>query len=283
MTRSSDEGRVKRPERRGHVASASPQVQPREREESGGRGKAVQYFQARGLKAWLRVKANQALQVSTGSRSPSSKRGSNRDLYKIWNRMSSGTYFPPAVRRVRIPKSDGRERALEHPNGGRSSRADGVEAVSRAAGGTLVPSRLVRLSTTEIRGRSCWDHPKALLAVQLGRGSRHQRVLRQHRSLPLMMRAVRKHTADPWILLYVELVGSRRRSNSKTAPLSLATRGLRRVGSRRLYWRTSFCTTCSTCAGWLRAIRNVRSRGMPDDVVVHCRTEAEASVLRAGD
>ena len=29
------------------------------------------------------------------------------NLYKIWNRMSSGTYFPPAVRAVEIPKPGG--------------------------------------------------------------------------------------------------------------------------------------------------------------------------------
>ena len=41
----------------------------------------------------------------------------NRDnhLYKIWNRLSSGTYFPPPVRAKRIPKSDGNERILGIP------------------------------------------------------------------------------------------------------------------------------------------------------------------------
>ena len=34
------------------------------------------------------------------------------NLYKIWNRMSSGSYFPPPVRAVEIPKSGGRKRKL---------------------------------------------------------------------------------------------------------------------------------------------------------------------------
>ena len=34
------------------------------------------------------------------------------NLYKIWNRMSSGSYFPPPVLRVEIPKGDGKMRAL---------------------------------------------------------------------------------------------------------------------------------------------------------------------------
>lgn len=37
------------------------------------------------------------------------------NLYKIWNRMSSGTYFPPAVKRVERPKADGGVRALGIP------------------------------------------------------------------------------------------------------------------------------------------------------------------------
>ncbi|MQB02536.1 MAG: hypothetical protein GEU78_20430, partial [Actinobacteria bacterium] len=37
------------------------------------------------------------------------------NLYKIWNRMSSGTYFPPPVRTVAIPKKDGGERRLGIP------------------------------------------------------------------------------------------------------------------------------------------------------------------------
>ncbi|MBB2842271.1 UNVERIFIED_ORG: retron-type reverse transcriptase [Rhizobium etli] len=38
-----------------------------------------------------------------------------RNLYKIWNRMSSGAYFPPPVRAVSIPKKTGGERVLGVP------------------------------------------------------------------------------------------------------------------------------------------------------------------------
>ncbi len=39
----------------------------------------------------------------------------NGNLYKIWNRLASGTYFPPAVREVEIPKKDGKMRKLGIP------------------------------------------------------------------------------------------------------------------------------------------------------------------------
>jgi len=35
-----------------------------------------------------------------------------KNLYKIWNRMSSGSYLPPPVRTVKIPKANGGERKL---------------------------------------------------------------------------------------------------------------------------------------------------------------------------
>lgn len=37
------------------------------------------------------------------------------NLYKLWNKMASGSYFPPPVKRVDIPKSDGKTRPLGIP------------------------------------------------------------------------------------------------------------------------------------------------------------------------
>lgn len=40
------------------------------------------------------------------------------NLYKVWNRMSSGSYFPPPVKAVAIPKKSGGERILGGPDRG---------------------------------------------------------------------------------------------------------------------------------------------------------------------
>jgi RNA-directed DNA polymerase len=40
------------------------------------------------------------------------------NLYKIWNRLTSGSYYPPSVRRVEIPKKDGSKRQLGIPTVG---------------------------------------------------------------------------------------------------------------------------------------------------------------------
>lgn len=42
-------------------------------------------------------------------------KGVERELYVIWNRMASGSYFPQAVREIEIPKKDGKTRKLGIP------------------------------------------------------------------------------------------------------------------------------------------------------------------------
>jgi RNA-directed DNA polymerase len=65
--------------------------------------------------AYKRVKANQgAAGVDEQSIADFEKRLQD-NLYKIWNRMSSGSYFPPPVRTVKIPKANGGERKLGIP------------------------------------------------------------------------------------------------------------------------------------------------------------------------
>ena len=67
------------------------------------------------FEAYLRVKANQgAAGVDEESIADFDKDLKN-NLYKIWNRMSSGSYFPPAVRLVEIDKKDGGQRKLGVP------------------------------------------------------------------------------------------------------------------------------------------------------------------------
>src|SRR6516225_9223018 len=89
------------------------------------------------------------------------------NLYKIWNRMSSGTYFPPPVRAVPIPKKSGGQRILGVP-----SVADRVAQMVvkqviadfrlRIFGG------LLRLSTEKIGSGCCGGHARAVLEIRLG-------------------------------------------------------------------------------------------------------------------
>ncbi len=65
--------------------------------------------------AYERVKANQGAAGVDSESIEAFEQDLKNNLYKIWNRMSSGTYFPPPVRTVAIPKKDGGERRLGIP------------------------------------------------------------------------------------------------------------------------------------------------------------------------
>src|SRR5260370_4944895 len=62
--------------------------------------------------AYERVKANQGAAGVDAESIEVFEHDLKNNLYRIWNRMSSGTYFPPPVRTVAIPKKDGGERRL---------------------------------------------------------------------------------------------------------------------------------------------------------------------------
>lgn len=57
--------------------------------------------------AFKKVKANQGAAGVDGQSIAEFEAGLADNLYKLWNRLSSGSYFPPPVRRVDIPKASG--------------------------------------------------------------------------------------------------------------------------------------------------------------------------------
>ena len=65
--------------------------------------------------AYKRVKANQGAAGVDGQSIEAFEEDLEGNLYKLWNRLASGSYFPPPVLRVEIPKGDGRMRPLEFP------------------------------------------------------------------------------------------------------------------------------------------------------------------------
>ena len=125
------------------------------------------------------------------------------NLYKIWNRMSSGTYFPPPVRAVPIPKKSGGERILGVP-----TVADRVAqmVVKQVIEPTLEPifladsygyrpkkSALDAIGATRER---CWKYDWVLEFDIRG--------LFDNIDHELLWRAVRKHITCKWALLYIE-------------------------------------------------------------------------------
>ena len=67
------------------------------------------------MEAVQKVKANQGATGVDGESIEEFEKDLKRNLYRIWNRMSSGSYLPPPVRAVEIPKRAGGSRALGVP------------------------------------------------------------------------------------------------------------------------------------------------------------------------
>jgi RNA-directed DNA polymerase len=125
------------------------------------------------------------------------------NLYKLWNRLSSGSYFPPPVRAVEIPKRDGGSRVLGVP-----TVADRIaQTVVRLYLEPSVEPRFHQDSYGYRPGRSAHD----AIAVCRGRCWWNDWVLdidirKFFDSIPwdLTLKAVAHHTDQRWILLYVE-------------------------------------------------------------------------------
>jgi group II intron reverse transcriptase/maturase len=125
------------------------------------------------------------------------------NLYKLWNRMSSGSYFPPPVKQVEIPKAQGGTRKL------------GVPTVSDRIAQTVVklmiepklnpifhedsygyrPGKSAQQAIAVTR-RRCWQYD---WIIEFDIKAAFDRI--DH---ALLMKAVRSHIKDDWILLYIE-------------------------------------------------------------------------------
>ena len=155
------------------------------------------------LKAFKRVKANKGAAGVDGESIAEFENDLKNNLYKLWNRMSSGSYFPPPVRLVEVPKDDGRPRTL------------GISTVGDRVG------QMVGKMYLEPKVESCF-HPDSYgyrpgkSAVEAVGVARQRCFLNEwvldldikgffdNLDHELMMKAVRKHTDCKWLLLYIE-------------------------------------------------------------------------------
>ncbi len=125
------------------------------------------------------------------------------NLYKLWNRMSSGSYFPLAVRGVAIPKKSGEKRMLGIPTVGdricqmvvRLVFEPKVEAVFLSDSYGYRPNKSA-LDAVGITRQRCWKYDYVLEFDIKG--------LFDNIPQELLMKAVRRHTEEAWIILYIE-------------------------------------------------------------------------------
>jgi RNA-directed DNA polymerase len=169
------------------------------------------------LGAWEDVKSNQGAAGVDGVSIEDFERDLSGSLYKVWNRLSSGSYMPPAVRAVQIPK----QHALGVRTLGVPTVADrvaqtvvrrylepGVEPVFHPDSYGYRPGRSAHDALRVCRDR-CW---KYFWVIDLDLQSFFDSIDHER-----MLKAVAAHTKERWILIYVER-WLKARPNRRTAP-----------------------------------------------------------------
>ena len=229
--------------------------------------------------AYRRVKANQGAAGVDGQSIKDFEVGLKDNLYKIWNRMSSGSYFPPPVRTVEIAKSDGRLRRL------------GIPTVSDRVAQMVVKMYLEPDVEPNfhpdcygyIRGRSALD----AIGVVRKRCWRYNWVIDldimgffDNIDHDLMLHAVKKHTASKWMLLYIErwLKAPAQLENGSLVERKMGTPqgGVISPLLANIFLHHAFDE-------WMRLDHpSTRFARYADDIIVHCRSEVQAQfMLRA--
>jgi RNA-directed DNA polymerase len=125
------------------------------------------------------------------------------NLYKLWNRLSSGSYFPPPVKAVPIPKKSGGERILGVPTVfDRIAQMvvklifePCVEPYFLADSYGYRPKKSA-LDAVGITRQRCWKYDWVLEYDIKG--------LFDNLDHGLLMKAVNKHTDNKWVILYME-------------------------------------------------------------------------------
>jgi RNA-directed DNA polymerase len=153
--------------------------------------------------AYQQVKANRGAAGIDDETIAMFEQNLSKNLYKLWNRMSSGSYFPPPVKQVEIPKAKGGTRKL------------GIPTVSDRIAQTVVkqiieptldpmfhpdsygyrPGRSAKQAIAVTRKR-CWEYD---WVVEFDIKAAFDQI--DH---ALLMKAVRSHIKEDWILLYIE-------------------------------------------------------------------------------
>jgi RNA-directed DNA polymerase len=227
--------------------------------------------------AYKRVKANQGAAGVDGQSVAEFEEDLKDNLFKVWNRMSSGSYFPPPVRRVDIPKDNGGMRPL------------GIPTVADRIAQTVVKRYLEPILEEHFHPDSYGYRPKksAIEAVGVAR----QRCWRYDWVVDLdikgffdsidhelLMRALRKHTDCKWVFLYIE--------RWLKAPAQLENGSLIHRGKgtpqggvispllANLFLHYAFDM-------WMqRQYPQIPFERYADDGICHCRNKAEAEGLR---
>ena len=226
--------------------------------------------------AYQQVKANRGSAGIDDETIVEFERNLSKNLYKLWNRMSSGSYFPPPVKQVEIPKASGGKRKL------------GVPTVSDRIAQTvvklLIEAKLEAIFHPDSYGYRPGRSAKQAVAITRERCWRYDWVVEfdikaafDQIDHGLLMKAVGTHIREDWILLYIErwLVApfetedGARVSRERGTPQG----GVISPLLMNLFMHYAFDK-------WMqRTIPSCPFARYADDAVVHCRSQRQAEYV----
>ena len=245
--------------------------------ESRSQGKPFEIPKQMVWEAYQRVKANKGAAGVDGQSVEQFEQDLKNNLYRLWNRMSSGSYIPPPVKAVEIPKASGGVRIL------------GVPTVADRIAQTVVAMHLEKLVEPVFHPDSYGYRPgrSALDAVARCRERCWRndwvvdldiRAFFDSVDHSLMLKAVARHTDAKWVLLYVArwLKAPMRQPDGTLAARDRGTPQGSAVSPvlANLYLHYAFDM-------WLaREYPGVMFERYCDDAVIHCSSQAQAVKVR---
>lgn len=276
LTRSSDEGAVMASEPRGQPGTGKERQQ-KWMNAHDQQKKTYAISQKEVKEAWLRVRAKGGVGGVDGESIKSFEERLDKNLYKLWNRMSSGSYHPKAVRRVEIPKGDGKKRPL------------GIPTISDRVAQSVVRARLEPVVEKFFHQDSYAYRPRKSAPEAVG--SCRQRCWQYDWVLDvdiqkffdtidheLMMRAVRKHCPEQWMVIYIERwlkapvehpegkVEERQRGTPQGGVISPLL--------ANLYLHYAF-------DAWMgRIFPGVKFERYADDIIIHCASKEQSEEIK---
>jgi group II intron reverse transcriptase/maturase len=228
--------------------------------------------------AFKRVKANQGAAGVDGQSIAEFEANLTGNLYKLWNRMSSGSYFPPPVRRVDIPKTGGGTRPLGIPTVADRCAQEVVrrylepilEPVFHPDSYGYRPGKSAIDAVRQARQR-CWRYDWVLDIDVKG--------YFDSIDWELLLKAVRHHTDCPWVLLYIErwLKAPVQMEEGSVVPRTAGTPqgGVVSPVLANLFLHYAFDM-------WMkRTYPHIPFERYADDAICHCRSADEAEALRS--
>ena len=166
-------------------------------------GKSFEISRHQVLEAYKRVKANKGAGGIDGVNFAEFDKDVKGNLYKIWNRMSSGSYFPSVVKGVEIPKKNGKMRLLGIPTiADRVAQMvvlmnfePQVEPIFCSDSYGYRPNRSA-IDAVGVTRERCWEMAWLIEYDIVG--------MFDNIDHELLMKAVCKHTNNKWVILYIE-------------------------------------------------------------------------------